>query len=40
MLWCMECSHESGRTFAVLFFGAAAAYPAMISILDGQVRIF
>ncbi len=36
-MWCLECSHESGRRFAVMFFGTAAAYPILLDILDEEV---
>ncbi len=32
----MECSHESGRQFAVMFFAVAAAFPVMLEVMDGQ----
>lgn len=36
VLWCMECSHESGRQFAAMFFGIACFFPAMLEAMDGQ----
>jgi hypothetical protein len=36
VLWCMQCSHDTGRTFAVMFFGAASSYHVLLNILDEQ----
>ncbi len=36
VLWCMQCSHETGRTLALLFFGNACAFRVLLGIIDQQ----
>ena len=33
-LWLIECSHESGKQWAVNFFGLACSFRGLISIID------
>ncbi|XP_014672680.1 PREDICTED: protein VPRBP-like [Priapulus caudatus] len=35
-LWLLECSHESGRCHATMFFGAAFAFPIVLELFDIQ----
>ena len=32
----MQCSHETGRAFAVMFFGVAASYRVFLDLFDEQ----
>ena len=32
----MQCSHETGRAFAVMFFGVASAYRVFLDLFDEQ----
>ena len=36
ILWCMQCSHETGRAFAVMFFGVASSYRVFLDLFDEQ----
>ena len=35
-MWCMQCSHETGRAFAVMFFGVASSYRVFLDLFDEQ----
>jgi hypothetical protein len=39
VLWLIECSHESGRQFAIMFFGLCCSYRTLLEIFDEQVKI-
>ena len=32
----MQCSHETGRAFAVMFFGVASSYRVFLDLFDEQ----
>ena len=36
MLWNMECSHESGKQWAINFFGLASNFRILLNIIDEQ----
>ena len=36
VLWLVECSHDSGRQWAVMFCGMAAAFRVLLDIFDQQ----
>ena len=37
VLWLIECSHESGRQFAIMFFGLCCSFRSLLEIFDEQV---
>ena len=36
-LWLLECSHMTGRQYAIMFFGLAVPYLNVLQIFDHQV---
>ena len=43
VLWLMECSHDSGRQFAVMFLGLASAFRKLLELfdkMDAQRKLF
>ena len=38
VLWLVECSHDSGRQFGIMFFGLCCSYRILLEIFDEQVR--
>ena len=36
MLWNMECSHESGKQWAINFFGLASNFRILLNIIDEE----
>jgi hypothetical protein len=36
-LWLLECSHDTGKQYAVMFFGLAFQYKVVLDIFDKQV---
>ena len=34
ILWLIECSHVSGKQWAINFFGLASSFPTLINIID------
>ncbi|XP_059078551.1 DDB1- and CUL4-associated factor 1-like isoform X2 [Tigriopus californicus] len=43
VLWLMECSHDTGRQFGVMFFGMSAAFRKLLELYDkegGQRKVF
>jgi hypothetical protein len=34
----VECSHDSGRQFAIMFFGLCCSYRILLEIFDEQVN--
>lgn len=37
-LWLLECSHESGRCHATMFFGTSFQFRVILNLFDAQVR--
>ena len=36
MLWLLECSHESGRCHATMFFSLAFSFRVLLDLFDQQ----
>lgn len=39
-LWLLECSHDTGKQYAVMFFGLAFQYKVVLNIFDRQVKVW
>ena len=35
-LWLLECSHETGRQYSIMFFGLAFPFPSIMEIFDAN----
>jgi HIV-1 Vpr-binding protein len=36
-LWLLECSHDTGKQYAVMFFGRAFQYKVILNVFGKQV---